>query len=193
MRFIREKCAFLYQKIKQSCADYRVTVIAVELFTLYAVAGQIWDDLDLEYTSYVMGFLFEDWALLAFLALFILAAMFVESLFPYEKKQKNINIARILGFIIGAVPAAALVWGLRLKESEQFFHLSGDIVADWCERFVLGYMLLLMIAIVYICHSKSEVGFIEYILHILVNFAITSVIYCVRLLGVILIIWICIL
>ena len=190
MRFIREKCAFLYQKIKQSCADYRVTVIAVELFTLYAVAGQIWDDLDLEYTSYVMGFLFEDWALLAFLALFILAAMFVESLFPYEKKQKNINIARILGFIIGAVPAAALVWGLRLKESEQFFHLSGDIVADWCERFVLGYMLLLMIAIVYICHRKSGVGFIEYILHILVNFAITSVIYCVLLLGVILIIWI---
>ena len=190
MRFIREKCAFLYQKIKQSCADYRVTVIAVELFTLYAVAGQIWDDLDLEYTSYVMGFLFEDWALLAFLALFILAAMFVESLFPYEKKQKNINIARILGFIIGAVPAAALVWGLRLKESEQLFHLSGDIVADWCERFVLGYMLLLMIAIVYICHRKSGVGFIEYILHILVNFAITSVIYCVLLLGVILIIWI---
>ncbi len=50
MSFVREKGAFLYQKIKQSCADYRVTVIAVELFTLYAVAGQFWDDLDLKYT-----------------------------------------------------------------------------------------------------------------------------------------------
>ena len=190
MSFIREKCAFLYQKIKQSCADYRVTVIAVELFTLYAIADQIWDDLDLEYTSHVTGFLFEDWALPAFLALFILAALLVESLFPYEKKQRNVNIARILGFVIGAAPAAALVWGLRLEESEQFFHLSGDIVAQWCERFVLGYVLLLMIAIVYICHRKSGVGFIEYILHVLVNFAITAVIYFVLLLGVILIIFV---
>ena len=97
MSFIREKCAFLYQKIKQSCADYRVTVITVELFTLYAIADQIWDDLDLEYTSHVTGFLFENWALPAFLALFILAALLVESLFPYEKKQRNVNIARILG------------------------------------------------------------------------------------------------
>ncbi|MDE7431089.1 MAG: DUF4153 domain-containing protein [Lachnospiraceae bacterium] len=190
MNFIREKSAFLFQKIKQSCSDYRVTVIAVELFTLYAVAGQIWDDLDLEYTSHVTDFLFEDWALLAFLALFILAAMLVESLFPYEKNQSNANIARILGFVIGAVPAAALVWGLRLEESEQFFHLSGDIVAEWCERFVLGYVLLLMIAIVYVCHRKSGVGFIEYILCVLVNYAIAIVIYFVLLLGVVLIIWI---
>ena len=161
MNFIREKCAFLYQKIKQSCSDYRVTVIAVELFTLYVMAGQIWDHLDSEYPSRVTDFLFEDWALLAFLALFILAAMFVESLLPYEKKQTNVKIARILGFIIGAVPAAVLVWGLRLEESEQFFRLSGDIVAEWCERFAVGYVFLLMIAIVYICHRKSGVGFIE--------------------------------
>ena len=190
MSFIREKCAFLYQKIKQACADYRVTVITVELFTLYAVAEQIWDDLDLEYTSYVTDFLFKDWALAAFLALFILAAMFVESLFPYEKKQRNVSIARIFGFVIGAAPAAVLVWGLRLKESEQFFHLSGDIIAGWCERFVVGYVVLLMTAIVYVCHRKSDVGFIEYILHVLVNFAITTVIYLVLLFGVILIIWI---
>ena len=190
MNVIREKCAFLYQKIKQSCSDYRVTVIAVELFTLYAMADQIWDDLDLEYTSRVTDFLFEDWALAAFLALFILAAMLVESLFPYEMKQRDIKFARILGFVIGAVPAAALVWGLRLEDSEQFFHLSGDIVAQWCERFLLGYVLLLMLAIVYVCHRKSGVGFIEYILHVLVNFAITTVIYFVLLPGVILIIFI---
>ena len=188
MSAIREKLAYLYQKIKQSCSDYRITVIAVELFTLYAVAGQFWDDLDLVYTSRMTDFLFEDWAILAFLALFILAAMFVESLFPHERKQRNVKIARILGFVIGAAPAAALVWGLRLKESEQFFRLSGDIVAEWCERFVVGYVLLLMIAIVYVCHRRSGVGFIEYILHVLVNWAITTVIYSVLLFGVMLII-----
>ena len=46
MSLIREKCAILYQKIKQACSDYRVTVITVELFTFYAVIDQIWDDLD---------------------------------------------------------------------------------------------------------------------------------------------------
>ena len=190
MNFIREKCAFLYQKIKQSCSDYRVTVIATELLTLYAVIDEIWNDLDLEYTSHVTEFLFGDWALAAFLMLFILAAMLAESLLPYEKKQRNVSIARILGFVLGAAPAAVLVWGLRLKESEQFFHLSGDIIAGWCERFVVGYVVLLMIAIVYVCHRKSGVGFIEYILHVLVNYAITTVIYFVLLFGVILIIFI---
>ena len=188
MNFIREKYAFLYQKIKQSCADYRVTVIAVELFTLYAVVGQFWDDLDLEYTSRVTDFLFEDWAILAFLALFILAAMFVESLFPYERKQRNVKIARIFGFVIGVATAAFFTWGVRLEDAEQLFHLSGDIVAEWCERFVVGYVLLLMLAIVYVCHRRSGVGFIEYILHVLVNWAITTVIYSVLLFGVMLII-----
>lgn len=187
MSFVREKCTFLYQKIKQSCSDYRVTVIAVELFTLYALTGLLWDDLDLKNSSRVTDFLFDDWALLGFLALFILAAMLVESLFPYERKQRNVKIARILGFVIGAATAAFFTWGVRLEQSEQFFHLSGDIVAEWCERFVVGYVLLLMIAIVYVCHRRSGVGFIEYILHVLVNWAITTVIYFVLLLGVMLI------
>ena len=184
MRFIREKLAFLYQKIKQSCSDYRVTVIMVELFTLYVMVGQIWDDLNLKYIPRMADFLFHDWALPAFLALFILAAMFVESLFTYEKKQSNVKIARILGFLIGAAVSAVLVWGLRLEESGQIFNLSGNIVAEWCERFIIGYVLLLMIAIVYVCHKKSGVGFIEYILHVVVNFVIATVIYFVLLFGV---------
>lgn len=190
MNFIREKCAFLYQKIKQSCADYRVSVIAIEVFTFYALTSQIWDDLNLQFTSRVTDFLFDDWVLMAFFALFIFATIFVESLFPYERKQRNVKIARIFGFVIGAVVAAVLVWGIRLGESEHIFHFSGDIVAEWCERFVIGYLLIFMIAIVYVCHRKSRVGFIEYILHVIVNFAITTVIYLVLLLGVMLIIWI---
>ncbi len=183
MKFIREKWAFFYRKIKQSCSDYRVTIIAVEVFTLYVILGRVWDDLYIKYDSGVTDFLFNDWGLLAFFALFILAAMFVESLFPYEKKQRNIKIARILGFVIDAAAASALAWGIRLEASEQIFHLSGDIVAEWCERFVIGYVLLLMIAIVYVCHKKSSVGFIEYILNVLVNYAIVAVIYVVLLLG----------
>ncbi len=183
MRFICEKWAFLYQKVKQSCSDYRVTVIAVELFTLYAVAGNIWDDLNLKYTSRVTDFLFVEETPLTFLVLFILAAMFIESLFSYEKRQRNVRIARTLGFVIGAAAAAVFAWGIRVEESGRFFYLSGDIVAQWCGRLMAGYVLLLLLAIVYFCHRKSGVGFIEYVLHVIVNFAVATAIYIVLLMG----------
>ena len=184
MKFIREKLAFLYRGIKQSCSDYRVTVISVELFTLYAVIGLVWDDLDIKYDSSVTDFIFHDWVIMVFLALFILAATLVESLFTYENKQKNIKIARILAFVTDAAVAVVLIGGMRLEVFEQIFYLSGEVVADWSERFVVGYVLLLLLAIVYVCHKKSGVGFIEYILHVIVNWAITTAIYFVLLIGV---------
>ncbi|MDE6387080.1 MAG: DUF4153 domain-containing protein [Lachnospiraceae bacterium] len=187
MQFIREKWILLYGKIKQACSDYRVTVITVELFTLYAVVGGLWSDLNPEYESPVTDFLFSDMVLISFLMLFMIAAMFVESLFPYEKKHKKLTIARICGFVIGAVIAAVLVWGIdagdMAEKAEFIFHLSGDVVAEWCGRFVVGYILLLIVAILYVCHRKSQIGFIEYILHVFVNFVIATAIYFVLLIG----------
>lgn len=188
MQFLREKWTLLYRKIKQACSDYRVTVIVVELFTLYAVIGGLWSELDLEYKSPVTEFLFSsDMILISFLLLFIIASMFVESLFSYENKQRKIMLARIGGFIIGAAIAAIFVWGIdtgdKVGEVEFIFHLSGDVVAEWCGRFVVGYILLLMLAIVYVCHRKSRIGFIEYILHVFVNLVVATAIYFVLLIG----------
>lgn len=60
MQFVHEKWILLYKKIKQACSDYKVTVMTIELFTLYAVIGGLWSDLDLEYESPITKFLFSD-------------------------------------------------------------------------------------------------------------------------------------
>ena len=188
MNFIVEKLNFIYRKIKQSCADYRVTVIVVEVITFYMALGLIWDDLNFKYAPHVTDFLFHDWAILAFLMLFCLASMFVESLFIYEKKQSNIKIARITGFIFSVVITCAIVWGIRQEGSGQVFNITRDIIGAWCQRFTVGYVILLILGIVYVCHRKSGAGFIEYSLHLIVNFAVATAIYFILLIDVSLVI-----
>lgn len=184
MESIKKKLSAILDTIRRSCADHRVTVVGVEVFTLYLLIWVAWGDMDIEYDSALADFLFHDWALLVFFPLFIFAAMFVESLFTYEKRQRNILIARMIGFLLGVVVAAMFVWGMRLEDSVEISQMQGDILAEWCQRFVFGYVILLLLGIVYVCHRKSGVGFIEYLLHVLVNFAAATAIYFVLCFGV---------
>ncbi len=187
MQFVHEKWILLYKKIKQACSDYKVTVMTIELFTLYAVIGGLWSDLDLEYESPITKFLFSDMVLIFFLLLFMISSMLVESIFSYGNKQRKIMLARIAGFAISALIDVILVWGIyagnKAQEAELIFHLSGDVVEEWCGRFTVGYVLLTVVAIVYVCHRKSRVGFIEYVLHVCVNFAVSTATYFVLLIG----------
>lgn len=187
MKFIREKIIFLYQKIKQACAAYKVTICAVELFTLYTVLEMLWEDLGLQYKLQAADFLFQGWMSMAFF-LFILVSMLVESLFPCEKKQKGEKVKKILGFATGALFAAVFVWGIfagdRAGEAELIFHFSGSVIEEWCRRFAIGYVLLLITAVFYVCHRKSDVGFIEYGLHTFINFTVATAVYFVLLIGI---------
>lgn len=187
MRFLREKWTVLYEKIRQVCSDYRVTVVTAELLTLYIVIGGLWSEFELGYESPIEEFLFVDMTLSLFLLLVLIASMLVESLFPYEKKHVKILLGRCLAFVIGASISALLVWGIEAgraaKEAELIFHVRGDVVADWCGRFALGYVFLVVLMIVYVCHRKSGVGFIEYSLHVFVNFVIATSIYAILLIG----------
>ncbi len=187
MQFIREKWFFLYNKMKQACSAYRITVFFVELSTLYTLLACLWSDFDLGYESAVIRFFFQDTPLISFLILFVMASMLVESLFIYGNKERKITIARIAGFVIGATAAALLIWGMeagdRAGEAGLIFSLSGDVVEEWCGRFIIGYVLLLVVAIMYVCHRKSCVEFMEYVLHVFVNLAVATAIYLALLIG----------
>ena len=89
MQFVHEKWIHLYKKIKKACSDYKVTVMTIELFTLYAVIGGLCSDLDLEYKSPITKFLFSDMILIFFLLLFMISSMLVESIFSYGNKQRK--------------------------------------------------------------------------------------------------------
>lgn len=186
MKFIRDKLLFLWNKVIQAYASYRVTVCAVVLLTLYEalhvflylfdrgtrVNLPIWRlfDYDTEVTE--------------FLLLFILAAMFMESCLTYGRKSRGIMIIRILCLLLFAAIAAAVIWGTGLKDSEQFLHLSGDRISAWMQHFVVGYVLLLLLGTIYCCHRRSGVGFIEYLLHIFVNWCFATAVYFVLCVGV---------
>lgn len=187
MQFIQEKFSLLYQKVKQLCSDYRITITTVILITFYVVMLLLWEELCIETDLGITEFLFQDLIPFSFLLLFVLASMLTESLFPYGKTRKQRTL-RIMGFTVGAVIAAVFVWGIiagnKAGKAELIFQLPGNTIFWWCGRFVSGYLLLLLLSILYVCHQRSGMGFIGYGLHIFVNFVMATGIYFLLLIGV---------
>lgn len=188
MIFLREKWNWIYQKLQQSYVDYRVTMTIAGFITFYAIAGLLWDDLNMKYASRVTDVLFHEWGMMTFLIFFMFVSMLTESLFPYGEKDKNVKIARIAVFLSGVVITCVIVLGMRQNETEKIFNVTGDIVCEWCRRFAVGYVLLLILGIIYVCHRKSGLGFIEYTLQVVANFAVVTAIYFVLLIGISLVI-----
>lgn len=181
MKFIREKLSLVYNKIKQSCFTYRVTMICVAAATLY---GVVWYILDHIYWDAYPGvdsamhrFLKYSDEVFRFFVLFILAVMFVESILSYDRKEIRIKITRIACFVLSAVTAALLV-------GMQSFSTGNSVIREWAGRYYIGCFLLLMLGIIYLTHRKSGVDFIEYMMHVLVNFCIVTTIYFVLCIGV---------
>lgn len=190
MSVIQDRLIFLYTKIKQSCFDYRVTVGAVVLVTLYETICYILNSLDFESN------------VLRFMLFFILAVMLTESVFSYEKKEQRTKIVRILCFVLSAVMAAVFIGAQNIvainHDIQNYYSMtkSGYVIAEWsggtfiekwAMRYYIGCILLLMLGIIYFCHKKSGCGFIEYMMHVSVNFCVTTAIYIVLWIGVILV------
>lgn len=187
MKIIHEKWMLLIRKLRQACASYRVTMAAVELFTLYLVIGLAVSDTYMRDSLQgypVIEFVFYDWGIMLFFPVFILTAMFTESLFSYGRAEKKTKMARGLGFLFGILISIVIICGIQLTESEYILGIQGDVISSWCRNFVTGYILLMMLLILYICHRKSGVDFIEYLLHMLVNYAAATAVYLVLLIGI---------
>lgn len=188
MKSVQEKWKFIYQKLRLSCAEYRVTVIVVELVMLYTIAGSLWDDLNMKYAPHITEFLFRDWGMMSFFVFYMFAAMLIESMFPYGDRRTYMIPARTAGFLLSAVITCVIVWGMQLDENVMLFDITADIVSEWCRRFAVGYMLLLILGIIYMCHRKSGMDFIQYILRVAANFCVVTAVYFVLLIGVSLVI-----
>lgn len=183
MGIIKEKLLVLYKKIRESCFDYRVTVCFVVLATLYETVFIILDNIDNRREVFgnlpIDSFLNHGPDVLRFLLLFILAVMLTENIFPYEKKEQRIRMIRTLCFVLLAVIAAAFVGLQNISDR--------PVIAAWATRYYIGCILLLILGIVYLCHKRSSVGFIEYIMHVCVNLCVTTAIYFVLCIGFLLV------
>lgn len=185
MKVPSQKLLLLWKKLIQSYADYRVTVTAVALLSAYEAFHTFLDifDYDVRKQMYVWQCFIYAPDVDRFMALFICAAMLLESGLPYTKKEKRVKAVRISGFFAAAVIAGTAAWGMALGESAQVFHVPGSVVSRWTEQFAVGYVLLLLLGTVCFCHRKSGVGFIEYMLHVLVNWCVTTAVFLVVSIG----------
>ena len=201
MSFIREKAAVLLNKIKHACFDYRVTMVSVAIATLYAaLCCTLGNLVDVE--SVIWKFVWYEEDVLRFFLLFVSAVVFTESILPYEMKGQRTKIIRILCFVLSAVISAAFIVAqniVAIKQDIQGINNTdnpgnaiavwtrGYIIQEWAMRCYIALILLLMLGILYFIHKKSNVGFIEYMMHVGANFCVVTAIYIVLWIGVFLI------
>lgn len=187
MHTICEKYLLFLKKIIQTCSAYRVTVAVAEAFTIYITMGLIAEDLSKAYDLtdfFIVDFLFLDWGIAAFFPLFLVSAMFTESLIPYGKKERKAKLARAFFFLAGALIAVVMLCGSRMVESARIFGIQGDVCSEWCRHFITSYILFLILMTIYICHRKSGLDFIAYALHVVANLAVSTAVYFILLIGI---------
>lgn len=177
MKYFKDKLAIFFNKIKQSCFGYRVSVVTVAVATVFETVCYILDDIIPYGESPIRSFLSYESDVLRFLVLFILAVMFTESVLSYEKKEQRIKVIRIMCFVLSAVISAVFVVVQEITSS------ASDIIGVWAGRCYIVCILLLMLGIIYFSHKKSGIGFIEYMMHVVVNFCVTTAIYIILCIG----------
>ena len=199
MKTIKDKLLFLFNKIKQSCMDYRVAMASVAIATLYAAfCCTLGNLVDVE--SAIWPIIQHEEDVLRFFLLFVLAAVFTESILPYERKEHRTKIIRILCFVLAAVISAAFIAAQNIvgicrdvlsasnqSEDTAMKWTEGVLIEEWAMRCYIALLLLLMLGILYYIHKKSGVGFIEYMMHVGANFCVVTAIYIVLCIGVLLV------
>ncbi|MCH5262522.1 MAG: DUF4153 domain-containing protein [Lachnospiraceae bacterium] len=178
MKYLKDKLALFFNIIKQSCYNYRVAVASVVAATVFETICCILNAMTPYGESSVRSFLRYESDVLRFLILFILAVMFTESILSYEKKERRIKIIRILCFVFAAVISAVFVAVQEATGSVS------NIISAWAVRYYIICILLLVLGIIYFSHKKSGIGFIEYMMHVAVNFCVTTAIYIILCIGV---------
>lgn len=171
---LKEKLCEFYNNLRKSYESYKVTYITIVLVTLYSAFVELSYDFKLELS-------FDEMSLVRALCIFGVATAFIETYFKEKSKVK------IPAFLAAAVIACIAAYILGLKKGEQLMNMSGDIIKDVTTRFLIGYLLLLMLGIVYYSFKKSGFGFEEYALRIFSNLFKVYIFYFILLIGTLII------
>ncbi|MDE6406405.1 MAG: DUF4153 domain-containing protein, partial [Lachnospiraceae bacterium] len=186
MKLFRENLTFAGKRILRLYADYRVVVSVTVLLSVYGALHNFLHIFDYDVRESLPIWRCFSYAenIYVVMLLFICAAMFMESCFSYTQKERKVRAVRLLCFLAAAVTAVLVGFGMSVDKSAQVFGVSGSLIGRWVEQFAQGYALLLLLGTVYFCHRKSGVGFMEYMLHVLVNWFKATVVYIVLAGGV---------
>lgn len=192
MNLLREKLHWIWKRVLQAYADYRVTVSAVAFFTIYGAVHNFLGIFDYDVREKMLIWKCFDYKAEIYGAMLplICAAMFTESVLHYALKEKRTKVIRFCALLLAAVIAVFLSVGLSGRlfgESTYIMSVSVSTVSRWMEQCTWGYVLLLLLGTVYFCHRRSGVGFMGYMLHVLINWCAVTGVYFVLHVGIILI------
>ena len=171
---LKEKLCEFYNNLRKSFESYKVTYVAIVLVTLYSAVMDMSYDLKLELP-------FDEMIVVRVLCVFGVATAFIETYFK-EKSR-----AKIPAFTAAALIACVAAYNIGLKKGEQIMHMSGDIIKDVTTRLLIGYLLLLMLGIVYYSFKKTGISFEEYTLRIFSNLVKVYIFYFILLIGTLII------
>lgn len=193
MSLLKEKLIVVWKRLLEAYADYRVTVSAVALLAIYEAINNFFYIFEYETLGnllIVRWFFDYTEEISTGLLLFICGSLFVESFLPYTHTEKRAKTARLVCFLLAAVIAVTFsfcIYAMPAGEAWRNFPLSDSTLSMWAEQYAWGYALLLLLGTVYFCHRKSGIGFAEYMLHVLANFCVTTAVYIVLSIGVVLV------
>lgn len=165
----------LFHKIKHTFKNYKMTIIAIVLFTLWEAFYAV-----LPYKYYKL-IPFELEVISRMLAFLILPSLFVETCFAGKKA------ASVIGYLVSAVVSLLAAVCISLDSETRIGNFSGLLIRSYTAYFTAGVLLLLLIATVYVSFKKTGIRFEEYMVKVFSNFMKLLVIFCVLSVSVMII------
>lgn len=168
---IQEQLKWSLDRLKVSFADYKITIIGISAFTLYAAVCSV-----LPYDYELLLFTYEN-SIYYILTLFCTGSLFVETCFQENRRP------RLCGFAGAALAAGAFTYFIGLDGTFWIGGISGDLLSESAERFMAGYILLLLVLTVYCSFRRTGIRFEEYALKVFSNLFKTFILYVILMIG----------
>lgn len=171
---IKEKVREFFNNIKKDFKNYKVTFSTIVILTLFQAVVFMLDMLDLDYSIYMP---FDEDLISRILMIFAMEAAFIEIYFGENVRGK------IFAFLPAAVIAVIAPLCLDLKRDEQIMQVSGALIKNITSQLLGGYILLLLIGIIYYSFKRSKLRFEEYGLKLFANLMKVSLFYFVLIIA----------
>ena len=164
------------QKVKNSFADYKVTLITIVVLTLYAAV-----------ISMIPYKVLSDWTLDAYmpakvLALFGVGSLFIETVLNEKKTVK------LCAFVIAAILSVFFTYNIELGygynwgiEIPEFYKRT---IRPFSERLMYCYLALLSLGTIYSCYKRAGIRFEKYALKVFVCGMKAYLVYDILVIGV---------
>jgi len=170
MENFKGKLSGLFERLVNVIGEYKLSMAVTVLASLFEAAAVI-----LEH-DFKINILFEE-NIFRFFIFFGFAVILTETVF------KNKVIWKLFSIILGALLAGGFTFCIGIDTNASFFGISGEMLYEKAQRLVMGYLLLILILIIYFCYKKQKINFGEYLANIFFNLIVTFFFYIVLLIG----------